>query len=129
MDGTRDSRPKRSKSERERQIPYHVTYMWNLKHGTNEPIDKTETDHGQGKQTCVWGRGVGGSGMDRELGVGRYKLLHLEWLGNRAPTVQHREPCTVSWGRTRWKTVFKKTMYLTIYLYMAGLLCCTTEIY
>ena len=23
---------------------------------------------------------VGGSGMDREFGVGRCKLLHLEWL-------------------------------------------------
>ena len=25
------------KSERKRQIP-HITYIWNLKHGTNEPI-------------------------------------------------------------------------------------------
>ena len=33
-----------NKSERERQIPYDITYMWNLKHGTNEPIYKTETD-------------------------------------------------------------------------------------
>ena len=24
----------------------------------------------------------GGSGMDGEFGVGGYKLLHLEWLGN-----------------------------------------------
>ena len=32
------------KSERERQIPYDITYMWNLKYGTNEPIYKTETD-------------------------------------------------------------------------------------
>ena len=33
-----------SKSERERQIPYNVTYMWNLKYDTNEHINKTETD-------------------------------------------------------------------------------------
>ena len=32
------------KSERERQIPYEITYMWNLKYGTNEPIYETETD-------------------------------------------------------------------------------------
>ena len=32
------------KSERERQIPYNIPYMWNLKYGTNEPIYKTETD-------------------------------------------------------------------------------------
>ena len=33
-----------SQKERERQIPYDITYMWNLKYGTNEPIYKTETD-------------------------------------------------------------------------------------
>ena len=32
------------KSERERQIPYNITYMRNLKCGTNEPIYTTETD-------------------------------------------------------------------------------------
>ena len=29
---------------REMQMPYDITYMWNLKYGTNEPIYKTETD-------------------------------------------------------------------------------------
>ena len=32
------------KSERERQIPYDITYMWNLKYDANEPISKRETD-------------------------------------------------------------------------------------
>ena len=32
------------KSLRERQIPYDITYMWNLKYDTNEFIYKTETD-------------------------------------------------------------------------------------
>ena len=31
MDGSRDDHTKRSKSERERQIPYDTMYMWNLK--------------------------------------------------------------------------------------------------
>ena len=44
MDGTRDSHTEWNKSERERQIPYYTTYMWNLKYGTSEPIHKTETD-------------------------------------------------------------------------------------
>ena len=44
MDATRDYHTKWSKSERERQIPYDVTYMWNLKYDTNELIYKTETD-------------------------------------------------------------------------------------
>ena len=26
------------------QIPCNITYMWNLRYGTNEPIYKTETD-------------------------------------------------------------------------------------
>ena len=31
-------------SDRDRLIPYDITYMWNLKYDTNEPIYKTETD-------------------------------------------------------------------------------------
>ena len=42
-DATRDYHTKWSKSERERQIPF-ITYIWNLKYGTNEPIYETETD-------------------------------------------------------------------------------------
>ena len=41
--GPREKLTKWSKSERERQIPYDVTYMWNLKNSTNELIYKTET--------------------------------------------------------------------------------------
>ena len=33
-----------SKSDRERQIPYDISYMWNLKYDTSELISKTETD-------------------------------------------------------------------------------------
>ena len=42
MDTPRDYHTKRSKLER--QITYDITYMWNLKHDTNEFIYKTETD-------------------------------------------------------------------------------------
>ena len=35
MDATRDYHMKWSKSDRERQIPYAITYMWNLKYDTN----------------------------------------------------------------------------------------------
>ena len=41
-----------SKSERERQLSY-ITYMWNLKYDTNQPIYKTETDS-QAKKTNLW---------------------------------------------------------------------------
>ena len=33
-----------SKSDRERKIPYDITYMWNLKYDTNELIYKTVID-------------------------------------------------------------------------------------
>ena len=35
----------------ERQIQYNITYMWNLKYGTNYTY-KRETDHGHIEQTC-----------------------------------------------------------------------------
>ena len=44
MDGPRDHHTKQSKSDRERQILYDITYMWNIKNNTNELIYKTETD-------------------------------------------------------------------------------------
>ena len=44
MDAIRDSHIKGSKSERERQIPCNITYMWNLKYDTYEPIYKTVRD-------------------------------------------------------------------------------------
>ena len=44
MDRPRDYHIKRSQSERERQIPYDITYLWNVKYDTNELIYETETD-------------------------------------------------------------------------------------
>ena len=43
MDATRDYHSKWGQ-KRERQIPYDIAYMWNLKYDTSEPIHKTETD-------------------------------------------------------------------------------------
>ena len=36
IDRPRDYHTKQSKSERERQIPYDITYIWNLKYDTKE---------------------------------------------------------------------------------------------
>ena len=44
MDGPRDYHAKFKKSERERQTPHDIIYMWNLKYDTNELMYKTETD-------------------------------------------------------------------------------------
>ena len=66
---------------RERQMPYDITYMWNLKYGTDDPICKKETDHGHAEQTCGWQREEGGGNwIDGEFGVGKCELLYLEWI-------------------------------------------------
>ena len=61
-----------------RQIP-HISYIWNLIHGTNEPFHRKES-HGHGQQTCGCQGEGGDSGMDLEFGVNRCKLLPLEWI-------------------------------------------------
>ena len=73
MDGSSDSHIERSKSERERQIPYDITYNWNLISSTNEHLHKKE-NHGLEKQTCGCLMGEGGSGRDWELGLIRIDL-------------------------------------------------------
>ena len=44
MDGPRNYHTQLSKSERQRQIPYNTTYMWNLKQDLREDTYETETD-------------------------------------------------------------------------------------
>ena len=58
MDGPRDYHTKWSKSERERQIPYDITYMWNLKYDTNELMKQKQT-HRHRKQTYSYQKGKG----------------------------------------------------------------------
>ena len=53
--------------------------MWNIKYGTNEPITK-QTHRENRLVVAKWEEG--GRGRDWEFGVGRCKLLHLEWISN-----------------------------------------------
>ena len=48
MDGTRDSHTKWCKSERERQISYDISYIWNIIYSTNETFHRKE-NHGLGE--------------------------------------------------------------------------------
>ena len=57
MDEPRDYHTKWNKSKRERQIPYDITYMWNLKYDTNELIYKIETDSQTSEITDGYQRG------------------------------------------------------------------------
>ena len=44
MDGTKDSHTKLSKSEKETQTPYDITYIWNVIYARNEAIYRRETN-------------------------------------------------------------------------------------
>ena len=64
------------------QIPGDITYMWNLKYSTNEPIYRVETDS-QTWRTDLHCQGGGGeSGIDWEFGISRCKPLHLGYICN-----------------------------------------------
>ena len=50
-------------SHKEKDIPYDITYVWNLKYDINDPIYKTEIDCRLREQTCV-SQGGGGNEWD-----------------------------------------------------------------
>ena len=52
-EGPRDDHTKWSKPVRERKASDDITYMWNLKHDTNELICKTDVDP-QTLKTNLW---------------------------------------------------------------------------
>ena len=83
LDGTRDSHTELSKSERERQITYDITYLEsNIWHKGTFP--QKRKSNALGEETCGCQGGGGGSGMDWEFGISRCKLLHLQWIGNES---------------------------------------------
>ena len=61
---TRDYHTKWSESERERQIPHDITYIWSLKYYTNKLIYRRETDLHK-KHTC----GCQGEAGERWIGT------------------------------------------------------------
>ena len=48
---------------------------------------KQKWTHRHREHTCGCQGGGGGSGMDREFGVARCKLLHLEWISSEFLTL------------------------------------------
>ena len=80
MDGPRDGHTKLSKPDRERQIPYAVTYTWDRKYDTNELMNRlTDVENrlvvakGEGR----WGRDGFGVGMSR------CELLYIGWIDSK----------------------------------------------
>ena len=63
-----DYHTKWSKSERERQIPFDIPYMWNLKYDMNEPIYETEI---QAENKLMSAKEGSSRGVDWEFGISR----------------------------------------------------------
>ena len=108
MDGPRDYHTKWSESERERQIPDDITYMWNLRHkGTylrnrNRLMDienRLVVAKGEGE----WGRD--GLGVwDQQMQT----IIH-RMDKQQGPTVEHRELYSVPCDKPSWKRIWKRT--------------------
>ena len=80
MDAPRDYH---TKLERERQIPYDITYMWNLKYDTNEPTYvRNRLSDIESRPVVAKGEGGGGR-MDWEVGISRCKLLQTGWVNSK----------------------------------------------
>ena len=63
MDGPRDNQTKWKKSEKERQIPYDITYMWNIKYDTNDLSMKQKQTHRKQTSDCQGGEACGRHGL------------------------------------------------------------------
>ena len=55
-------------SQKENNIPYDITYIWNPMYGTNESFHRKE-NRGHGEQTCGCQERVGGVGETGNLGL------------------------------------------------------------
>ena len=77
------------RSERERQMHYDITCMWNLKYGTDDPMDRTETDSQTWRTDLRFPRGREGEGW----GVWGSKVQTIAFRVDKqgGPVVQHRE--------------------------------------
>ena len=73
---------------------------------------KQKQTHRHGEQTCdLKGGGWEGRKTDWDFGVGRRKLLLIEWINNKVllySTVYHRELNPISFDKPSWKTILKK---------------------
>ena len=68
MDGPGDYHTNQSESERGRQIPYSITYRWNLKYGTDDHIYETKANSQIENRLVVAKQGAEGRPRER-LGV------------------------------------------------------------
>jgi len=106
MDATRDSHTKWRKSERERQITWYHLYVeskiWHK--WTRLQNRSTFTDIGNWLAVAKGERG--GSGIDWEFGVTRWK--HLEWISNAVLLFSTENSIKNLGIEHEWKIVWEK---------------------
>ena len=80
MNRPRDCHTKWSKSDREGQISYDITYMWNLKKMVQmKLLTKQKQSHRCRKQPYGYQEGKGGwGGINWETGIDIYTLLYIK---------------------------------------------------
>ena len=79
MDGPRDYYTKWRKSERERQISYHITYVWNLKKWYKWTYLQIRNRPRHRKQTYDYRGGKGGGvGINWKYEINRHTLLCIK---------------------------------------------------
>ena len=76
-------------SQKEKNKYRILTYICGIqKNGTDEPVCKSEIET-QMQRTNVWtprgknGQGVGGGGMNWEIGIDIYTLICIKWITNK----------------------------------------------
>ena len=89
---------------RERQKPYDITYMWNLKYDTNNLIYETES---QTQRTDVAAKREGKWRRDG-LGVWDQQMQIIIYRTDeqQGPTVQHRELYSISCDKPSWERMY-----------------------
>ena len=86
VDEYRDCHAEWSKSEREKQILYINTYMWNLEkwyRWTGLQGRNWDTDAENKRMDTKGGSSGGGGGMNWEIGIDMYTLICIKWITNK----------------------------------------------
>ena len=99
----------------------------NLKYGTNEMVYKTsKLTNAEIRLLVASGEsGERGRGVDWKFGVIRFKLLHLEWIGNKVvlhSTGNYTQSLGINYNGKEY--IFKKIVYMCI----TESICCIAEI-
>ena len=78
MDGPRDCQTEWSKSDRERQIPYDIAYMWNLEKWYKWTYSQNRNRVTDVKNKLMVTRREKGGGINWKIGIDVYTLLYIK---------------------------------------------------